>query len=105
MPLVIYAHGTGCVSCLAHILRRKEQPLDCQAMILSTPSVCVKKRPTALMFFVSRAFANLSPHFRLHIDGNYSNKYTNDEAIARAIEKILLFMIGGLHVRFLYFLN
>jgi len=87
IPLVIYAHGTGCVHCLAHILRRREQPLDCHAMILSTPSVCLKKRPTSMMFFVSRAFANLSPHFRLPVDGNYSNKYTNDEAVVEAYRK------------------
>jgi acylglycerol lipase len=84
IPLVIYAHGTGCVSCLAHVLRRQVQRLDCQAMILSTPSVCLKKRPTAMMFCVSRAFANLSPHFRLPVNGNYSNEYTNDEEIVKA---------------------
>ncbi|UJR17289.1 hypothetical protein I4U23_004184 [Adineta vaga] len=85
MPLIIYAHGTGCVHCLAHILRRQaQQPLDCQGLILSTPSVCLKKRPTAMMFFVSRSFANLSPHFRLPVDGNYSNKYTNDENVVKA---------------------
>ncbi len=81
MPLVIYAHGTGCVNCLAHILRRKKQPLDCQAMILSTPSVCLKKRPNAVVFLVSRAFANLSPHLRLPVDGNYSNRYTDDDNV------------------------
>ncbi len=84
MPLVIYAHGTGCVNCVAHALRRKERPLDCQAMILSTPSICLKKRPTRILFHVSRAFANLSPHFRLPVDGNYTNKYTNDEEIVAA---------------------
>jgi alpha-beta hydrolase superfamily lysophospholipase len=81
MPLVIYAHGTGCANCVAHMLRRKKQILDCQAMILSTPSICLKKRPTAILFYVSRSFANLSPHFRLPVDGNYSNKYTNDPDI------------------------
>jgi len=87
MPLVIYAHGTGCVNCVAHILRRKEQKLDCKAMILSTPSVCLKKRPTHVLFYVSRAFANLSPHFRLPVDGNYSNEYTNDPDIVTAYRK------------------
>lgn len=84
MPLVIYAHGTGCVNCVAHLLRRKDRPLDCQAMILSTPSICLKKRPTRILFYVTRAFANLSPHFRLPIDGNYTNKYTNDDEIVEA---------------------
>jgi len=84
MPLVIYAHGTGCLYCVAHLLRRKEKPLDCQAMIFSTPSVCLKKRPTAIMLFVSRAFGNLSPHFRLPVDGNYSNEYTNDPDVVAA---------------------
>ena len=84
MPLVIYAHGTGCVNCIAHVLQRPEKPLDCQAIILSTPSVCLKKRPNAVMLFVSRAFSNLSPHFRLPVDGNYTNKYTNDPEIVKA---------------------
>ena len=84
MPLVIYAHGTGCVNCVAHILRRSKTPLNCQAMVLSTPSICLKQRPSPLLFFVSRAFANLSPHFRLPVDGNYSNKYTDDERIVEA---------------------
>jgi alpha-beta hydrolase superfamily lysophospholipase len=30
------------------------------------------------VFFVSRAFANLSPHFRLPVEGNYNNTYAND---------------------------
>jgi alpha-beta hydrolase superfamily lysophospholipase len=84
IPLVIYAHGTGCVNCIGHVLRRSEKPLDCQAMILSTPSVCLKTRPNHVMFFVSRAFANLSPHFRLPVHGNYSNEYANDPAIVEA---------------------
>ena len=50
MPLVIYAHGTGCVTCVAHVLRRNEKPLDCQAVILSTPAVCLKRRPTLMMY-------------------------------------------------------
>ncbi|CAF1170375.1 unnamed protein product [Adineta steineri] len=87
MPLVIYAHGTGCVNCLSHILRRKDQPLDCQGIILSTPSVCLKKRPTGIVFVIARAFANLSPHFRLPIAGNYTNKYTNDEDVVEAYRK------------------
>lgn len=81
---MIYAHGTGCVNCLAHVLRKKEQPLDCQGMILSTPSICLKKRPTAVMLFVARAFANLSPHLRLPVDGNYSHEYTNDPDVVTA---------------------
>ncbi|CAF3826281.1 unnamed protein product [Adineta steineri] len=87
MPLVIYAHGTGCVNCLGHILRRKDRPLDCQGLILSTPSVCLKKRPTGIVFVVARTFANLSPHFRLPIAGNYTNKYTNDEEVVEAYRK------------------
>lgn len=84
IPLVIYTHGTGCISCVTHTLRRKERPLDCKAMIFSTPSICLKSRPTHIMFYVSRAFANLSPHFRLPVDGNYTNEYTNDSDIVKA---------------------
>jgi acylglycerol lipase len=83
MPIVIYAHGTGWVVCLTYIMRRPDRPLDCQAFILSTPSVCLKVRPTAVMLFVSRAFANLSPHFRLPVAGNYTNEYTNDPDIVK----------------------
>ncbi|CAF4089837.1 unnamed protein product, partial [Rotaria sordida] len=81
MPLVIYAHGTGCVNCLAHILQRRESRLDCQAMILSTPSICLKERPTALVFYVSRVVSSLIPRLPLLIGINYTNEYTNDKEI------------------------
>jgi alpha-beta hydrolase superfamily lysophospholipase len=84
MPLVIYAHGTGCVNCLAHILQRRETRLDCQAMILSTPSICLKERPKFLAFLASRVVSSVSPRFRLPINGNYSNEYTNDKEIVEA---------------------
>lgn len=86
-PVVIYAHGTGCVIVIAHILRRSNRALDCQAMIASTPSIWLKKRPPLLAFFVARAFANLSPHFRMSVEGNYSNIYTNDPAVVDAYRK------------------
>ena len=86
-PLVIYAHGTGCVSCIAHTRRRGKKPLDCQAMILSTPSICLKTRPSCILFVIVRAFSNLSPHFRLPLAGNYSNKYTNDATVVEAYRK------------------
>lgn len=61
------------------MLKRTDRPLDYQYLILSTPSICLKTRPTPLLFFVARAFSNLSPHFRLPIEGNMRNVYTNDE--------------------------
>lgn len=84
MPLVIYAHGTGSVNCLAYRLPKINRTLDCQAIILNTPSVCLQKRPNPVMYFVSRSFANLSPHFRLPVKGNYTNKYTTDPAVVEA---------------------
>ena len=84
MPLVIYAHGTGSVNCLAYQFRREHRKLDCQAIILSTPSVCLQKRPNPAAFFVTRAFANLSPHFRLPVKGNYTFEYCNDPAVVQA---------------------
>ncbi|UJR17637.1 hypothetical protein I4U23_004533 [Adineta vaga] len=83
-PLVIYAHGTGSLLCLSHILLRPSRPLTCQAMIISTPSICLRRRPTSLLLFFSRAFANLNPHFRLPVHGNYSNVYCNDERVVQA---------------------
>ena len=84
MPLIIYAHGTGCVICLAHILQRHEMGLDCQAMILSTPSICLKERPTMFTFLASQAVGSLIPRLRLPVSGNYSNEYTNDKEIVEA---------------------
>ncbi|CAF1040587.1 unnamed protein product, partial [Rotaria magnacalcarata] len=43
-PLVLYAHGTGCSICIAHILKRSDRLLDYQYLILSTPSICLKMR-------------------------------------------------------------
>ena len=87
IPLVIYAHGTGSLICLGHILRRPGKPLDCQAMIISTPSLCLRSRPTRLLLFMARAFAHLDPHFLLPIQGNYTNTYTNDPEIVDAYRK------------------
>lgn len=87
IPLVIYAHGTGSLVCLGHILRRPTKPLDCQAMVISTPSLCLRSRPTQLLLFISRAFAHLDPHFRLPVGGNYTNVYTNDPEIVDAYRK------------------
>jgi acylglycerol lipase len=84
VPLVIYTHGTGSLLCLAHIVRRPSKPLECQAMIISTPSLCLKRRPTTLLLFFSRAFANLDPHFRLPVHGNYTNVYCNDDDVVKA---------------------
>jgi len=84
MPLVIYAHGTGCVNCIIHMLRRAEKPLDCHGMVLSTPSICLKERPTCIMYYVARAFSSLSPHLRLPLEGNYTNVYTDDPDIVEA---------------------
>jgi alpha-beta hydrolase superfamily lysophospholipase len=84
IPLVIYSHGTGSLICLGYILRRVEQIRHYQAIIISTPSLCLRKRPTSLLLFFSRAFANLDPHFRLPAEGNYSNVYTNDPEVVEA---------------------
>ncbi|CAF2775897.1 unnamed protein product [Rotaria sp. Silwood2] len=84
IPLVIYAHGTGCISCLAHILQRPKSRLDCQAMILSTPSICLKERPTAFKFLASRVVSSLAPSFRLSVSGNYTNEYTTDKETVEA---------------------
>ncbi|CAF1240140.1 unnamed protein product [Rotaria sordida] len=90
MPLVIYAHGTGCVNCLAHILQRQKSRPDCQAMILSTPSICLKERPTPLAFFASRVVSSLIPRLPLLISGNYTNEYTDDKEIVEAYRNDLL---------------
>ena len=87
LPILIYSHGTGSLICLCHILRRPEQAHRYQAMIVSTPSLCLRKRPTELLLFFTRAFANLDPHFRLPIQGNYDKVYTNDPAIVEAYRK------------------
>jgi len=84
IPIVIYSHGTGSLICLGHILRRPTKPLNCQAMIISTPSLCLRRRPTSLLLFISRAFANLDPHFRLPAGGNHTNVYTNDPEVVEA---------------------
>jgi alpha-beta hydrolase superfamily lysophospholipase len=82
--IVIYSHGTGSLICLGHILLRPTKPLNCKAMIISTPSICLRRRPTALLFFFSRAFANLDPQFRLPVTGKYTAEYTNDPEIVEA---------------------
>ncbi|CAF5070061.1 unnamed protein product, partial [Rotaria sp. Silwood1] len=84
VPLVIYAHGTGSLLCLSHIVLRPFKPFTCQAMIISTPSICLNRRPTALLLFFSRAFANLDPHFRLPVHGNTTNVYCNDNDVVQA---------------------
>ncbi|CAF0737482.1 unnamed protein product [Adineta steineri] len=84
LPLVIYAHGTGSLICLSHIVLRSTKRFLCQGMIISTPSLLLKKRPTSLLFFFSRAFANLDPHFRLPVFGNSTNVYCNDNEIVQA---------------------
>jgi acylglycerol lipase len=84
VPLVVYAHGTGSLLCLAHIIRRPTKPFGCQAMIISTPSLCLKRRPTTLLLFCSRVFANLDPNFRLPVHGNYTNVYCNDDEVVKA---------------------
>ncbi|CAF3817728.1 unnamed protein product [Rotaria sp. Silwood1] len=84
MPLVIYAHGTGCNNCLAHILQRQKSQLDCQAMILSTPSICLKERPTPFTFLASRVVSSLTPRLCLPLSGNYTNEYTDDKDIIEA---------------------
>ncbi|CAF2953094.1 unnamed protein product [Rotaria sp. Silwood2] len=84
LPIIIYAHGTGSVLCAAHCVRRSPQWLDCQAMILSTPSICLKQHFSKGVLFVARAFANLSPHFRLPIYGNYTVEYCNDPEVVKA---------------------
>lgn len=84
IPIIIYSHGTGSLICLGHILRRPTKPFNCKAMIISTPSLCLRRRPTSLLLFMSRAFANLDPHFRLPVDGNYTNVYTNDPEVVEA---------------------
>jgi alpha-beta hydrolase superfamily lysophospholipase len=84
IAVVIYSHGTGSLISLAYILRRPKQVRQYRAMIISTPSLCLQKRPTALLLFFSRAFANLDPNFRLPLEGNCSNVYTNDPEIVKA---------------------
>ena len=84
VPMGIYSHGTGSLICLSHMVRRAKKPLNCQAMIISTLSLCLRKRPTSLLLFFSRAFANLDPHFRLPVDGNHTNIYCNDPEIVKA---------------------
>ena len=87
VPLVIYSHGTGSVICLTHIVRRPVQARRYHAIIISTPSLCLRKRPNALSLFIARAFANLDPHFRLPVEGNYTNEYTNDPKVVEAYRK------------------
>ncbi|CAF3172163.1 unnamed protein product [Rotaria socialis] len=84
VPIIIYAHGTGSVLCASHCIRRSSQPLDCQAMILSTPSICVKQSFSKFVIFVARAFANLSPHLRLPVEGNHTAQYSNDPEVVEA---------------------
>jgi alpha-beta hydrolase superfamily lysophospholipase len=84
IPVIIYSHGTGSLICLGHILRRPERARRYRAMIISTPSLCLQRRPTALLLFFARAFANLDPHFRLPLEGNRNNIYTNDPEIVEA---------------------
>ena len=81
VPLVVYSHGTGSVICLAHIVRRPEAARRYHAIVISTPSLCLRKRPNRLTLFIARAFANLDPHFRLPVEGNYTNVYTNDREV------------------------
>lgn len=84
IPLVTYSHGTGSLICLGHNLQRSNRPLDCQAMIISTPSLCLRRPLTSLLLFFSRAFANLNPHFRLPVEENYTNVYTTDPEVVTA---------------------
>jgi alpha-beta hydrolase superfamily lysophospholipase len=84
IPLVIYSHGTGSLICLTHTTQRSAKPLDCHAMIISTPSLCLRKRPTFLLLFLSRTFANLDPHILLPVGGNKRNVYTNDPEVVEA---------------------
>ena len=84
LPLVIYAHGTGSLFCLGHIIRRNSQPFDCQAMILSSPSICLGRRPSQILFRLARVFAHLRPQMALPVQGNYSNVYTNNPAVVKA---------------------
>ena len=86
-PLVLYTHGTGGAIAIAHVLRQTARPLKCEFLILSTPSICLKTRPTRLLYVVTRAFSNLSPHLRLPIAGNDKNDYCDDEAIMDAYRK------------------
>jgi acylglycerol lipase len=87
IPLVIYAHGTGSMTCLGHVLRRRNKPLDCQAMIISTPPLCLRSRPKRSLLFMARAFAHLDPYFRLPVEGNYTNTYTNDPRVVDAYRR------------------
>ncbi|CAF1248578.1 unnamed protein product [Rotaria sp. Silwood1] len=87
ISIIIYSHGTGSALCLIHDIQRPQTPLDCQAMIVSTPSICLRKRPSTIQLFFVRAFANLNPHFRLPIEGNYTNIYTNDPIVVEAYRK------------------
>jgi len=90
IPLVIYSHGTGSLICLGYILQRPEQARNYEAMIISTPSLCLRRRPTSLLLFFSRAFANLDPHFRLPVEGNKKNTYSNDPIVVEAYRNDLL---------------
>jgi alpha-beta hydrolase superfamily lysophospholipase len=87
LPIVTYSHGTGSLICLSHILRRPKQARHYEAMIISTPSLCLRKRPALFLLFFARAFANLDPHFRLPVEGNYTNVYTNDPQVVEAYRK------------------
>ena len=78
LPLIIYAHGTGSLFCLGHIVRRRSRLFDCQAMILSSPSICLGRRPSQILFRLARVFAHLRPQMALPVRGNYLNVYTND---------------------------
>lgn len=82
--LAIFAHGTGSALCLSHFYLRQSRPLCCQAIIINTPSFCLKKNPNRILVFISRAFANLDPNFRLPVEGNYKHVYTNDPHIVEA---------------------
>ncbi|CAF1144896.1 unnamed protein product [Didymodactylos carnosus] len=84
IPLILYGHGTGSVIMLSHLVRRPRPGLACAALVVSTPSMCLNKRPKQRHLFLARAFSNLAPHFRLPVAGNYRNIYANDPDVVEA---------------------
>ncbi|CAF0979505.1 unnamed protein product [Didymodactylos carnosus] len=82
VPLIIYGHGTGCITQLSHIQRRKSKSLLYQAMILSTPAITIAQRPSAIQYLLVKTFGYLAPHFRLPLGGNKDKReYSTDKDV------------------------
>ncbi|CAF4491046.1 unnamed protein product, partial [Didymodactylos carnosus] len=79
--LVIYGHGTGCITQVSHIQRRRPKSSLYQAMVLSTPSITIAQRPSFIQYILVKKFGYLAPYFRLPLSGNKDKKeYSSDKS-------------------------